>query len=86
MGEPPSQSSSKNGKESRAWLGMESVLHVAHENKDFAEEASKQPALNHHRESVFLVSSCTGATCCSTAENRAGFLSGKRGQAFECMT
>ncbi|KAL9844658.1 centrosomal protein of 63 kDa isoform 2-T11 [Geothlypis trichas] len=54
MGEPPSQSSSKNGKESRAWLGMESVLHVAHENKDFAEEASKQPALNHHRESVFL--------------------------------
>ncbi|XP_066412701.1 centrosomal protein of 63 kDa isoform X3 [Molothrus aeneus] len=53
MGEPPSQSSSKNCKESCAWLGMESVLHV-HENKDFAEEASKQPALNHHRESVVL--------------------------------
>ncbi|XP_030810612.1 centrosomal protein of 63 kDa [Geospiza fortis] len=54
MGEPPSQSSSKNCRESRAWLGMESVLHVVHENKDFADEASKQPALNHHRESVFL--------------------------------
>ncbi|OWK53495.1 Centrosomal protein [Lonchura striata] len=54
MGEPPSQSSSKNCKESRAWLGAESVLHVVDENKDFADEASKQPALNHHRESVFL--------------------------------
>ncbi|NWR20229.1 CEP63 protein, partial [Emberiza fucata] len=54
MGEPPSQSSSKNCRESRAWLGTESVLHVVHENKDFAEEASKQPALNHHRESVVL--------------------------------
>ncbi|NXF21201.1 CEP63 protein, partial [Rhodinocichla rosea] len=54
MGEPPSQSSSKNCKESHAWLGMESVLHVVPENKDFADEASKQPALNHHRESVFL--------------------------------
>ncbi|NXT05222.1 CEP63 protein, partial [Prunella fulvescens] len=54
MGEPSSQSSSKNCKESRAWLGEESVLHVVDENKDFADEASKQPALNHHRESVFL--------------------------------
>ncbi|XP_012431033.5 centrosomal protein of 63 kDa isoform X1 [Taeniopygia guttata] len=54
MGEPPSQSSSKNCKESRAWLGAESVLHVVDENKDFADEASKQPALNHHRESAFL--------------------------------
>lgn len=86
MGEPPSQSSSKNCKESCAWLGAESVLHVVDENKDFAVEASKQPALNHHRESVFSVSSCTGATCCSTAENRVGFLSGKRRQAFECLT
>ncbi|XP_005529596.1 PREDICTED: centrosomal protein of 63 kDa isoform X1 [Pseudopodoces humilis] len=54
MGEPPSQSSSKNCKESRARLGAESVLHVVDENKDFADEASKQPASNHHRESVFL--------------------------------
>ncbi|XP_068057231.1 centrosomal protein of 63 kDa isoform X2 [Anomalospiza imberbis] len=54
MGEPPSQSSSKNCKESRAWLGAESVLHVVDESKDFADEASKQPALKHHRESVFL--------------------------------
>ncbi|XP_071293437.1 centrosomal protein of 63 kDa isoform X1 [Agelaius tricolor] len=54
MGEPPSQSSSRNCKEPRAWLGMESVLHVVHENKDSAEEASKQPALNQHRESVVL--------------------------------
>ncbi|XP_064577104.1 centrosomal protein of 63 kDa isoform X2 [Zonotrichia leucophrys gambelii] len=54
MGEPPSQSSSKNCREPRAWLGMESVLHEVHENKDLADEASKQPALNHHRESLFL--------------------------------
>ncbi|NXP63482.1 CEP63 protein, partial [Chloropsis cyanopogon] len=54
MGEPPSQSSSKNCKESRAWLGAESVLHVVDENKDSADEASKQPALDHHRESVVL--------------------------------
>ncbi|XP_054138922.1 centrosomal protein of 63 kDa isoform X2 [Melozone crissalis] len=54
MGEPPSQSSSKNCREPRAWLGMESVLHGVHENKDLADEASKQPALNHHRESLFL--------------------------------
>ncbi|NXD42087.1 CEP63 protein, partial [Copsychus sechellarum] len=53
-GEPPSQSSSKNCKESCAWLGAESVLHTVDENKDFADEASKQPASNHHRESVFL--------------------------------
>ncbi|NXO98414.1 CEP63 protein, partial [Certhia brachydactyla] len=53
-GEPPSQSSSKNCKESHAWLGAESVHHVMDENKDFADEASKQPASNHHRESVFL--------------------------------
>ncbi|NXE39924.1 CEP63 protein, partial [Ptilorrhoa leucosticta] len=52
-GEAPSQSSSKNCKESRAWLGAESVLHTG-ENKDFADEASKQPVSNHHRESVFL--------------------------------
>ncbi|NWX32151.1 CEP63 protein, partial [Notiomystis cincta] len=55
-GEPPSPSSSKNCKESRAWLGAESVLHVVDENKDFADEASKQPASNHHREPVFLCS------------------------------
>ncbi|XP_074403056.1 centrosomal protein of 63 kDa isoform X3 [Zonotrichia albicollis] len=54
MGEPPSQSSSKNCREPRAWLGMESVLHEVHENKDLADEASKQPALNHYRESLFL--------------------------------
>ncbi|NXS16864.1 CEP63 protein, partial [Mystacornis crossleyi] len=54
MGEPPSQSSSKNCKESRARLGAEPVLHVVDENKDFADEASKQPPSHHHRESVFL--------------------------------
>ncbi|NWT57589.1 CEP63 protein, partial [Erythrocercus mccallii] len=54
MGEPPSQSSSKNCKESRAQLAVESVLHVVDENKDFTDEVSKQPASNHHRESVFL--------------------------------
>ncbi|KAM3669185.1 centrosomal protein of 63 kDa isoform 2-T2 [Ammospiza maritima maritima] len=54
MGEPPSQSSSKNCREPHAWLGMESVLLRVHENKDLADEASKQPALNHHRESLFL--------------------------------
>ncbi|NXD23943.1 CEP63 protein, partial [Spelaeornis formosus] len=53
-GELPSQSSSKDCKESCAWLGAESVLHVVDENKDFADEASKQPASNHHRESVLL--------------------------------
>lgn len=68
VGEAPAQSSSKNCKESRAQLAAESVLHVVDENKDFADEASKQPVSNHHRESVFLVSSCTGASCCSTAE------------------
>ncbi|XP_056354907.1 centrosomal protein of 63 kDa isoform X2 [Oenanthe melanoleuca] len=54
VGEPPSQSSSKNCKESCAWLGAESLLHAVDENKDSADEASKQPASNHHRESVFL--------------------------------
>ncbi|XP_063264683.1 centrosomal protein of 63 kDa isoform X3 [Prinia subflava] len=54
VGEPPSQSSSKNCKESRAQLAVEPVLHVVDENKDSADEASKQPASNHHRESVFL--------------------------------
>ncbi|XP_066050262.1 centrosomal protein of 63 kDa isoform X2 [Chamaea fasciata] len=54
MGEAPSQSSSKNCKESCAPLAAESVLHVVDENKDFADEASKQPASNHHRESVLL--------------------------------
>uniref|UniRef100_A0A8C3QER1 Centrosomal protein 63 n=1 Tax=Cyanoderma ruficeps TaxID=181631 RepID=A0A8C3QER1_9PASS len=54
MDEAPSQSSSKNCKESHAQLAVESVLHVVDENKDFAYEASKQPASNHHRESVFL--------------------------------
>lgn len=53
-GEPPFQSSGKNCRESRAWLGTESVLHVVNEKKDFADEASKQPASNHRRESVFL--------------------------------
>ncbi|XP_063022746.1 centrosomal protein of 63 kDa isoform X3 [Melospiza melodia melodia] len=52
-GEPPSQSSNKNCREPCAWLGMESVLLRVHENKDLADEASKQPALNHHRESLF---------------------------------
>uniref|UniRef100_A0A8C3UZY0 Centrosomal protein 63 n=1 Tax=Catharus ustulatus TaxID=91951 RepID=A0A8C3UZY0_CATUS len=54
MGEPSSQSSSKNCKESCASLGAKSVLHVVDENKDSADEASKQPVSNHHRESVFL--------------------------------
>ncbi|NXB69953.1 CEP63 protein, partial [Donacobius atricapilla] len=54
MGEPPSQSISKNCRESHAQLAAESVLHVVDGNKDFADEASKQPASNHHRESVFL--------------------------------
>ncbi|NXR39927.1 CEP63 protein, partial [Zosterops hypoxanthus] len=54
VGEAPAQSSSKNCKESRAQLAAESVLYVVDENKDFADEASKQPASNHHRESVFL--------------------------------
>ncbi|NXR97930.1 CEP63 protein, partial [Oxylabes madagascariensis] len=53
MGELPSQSSRKNCQESRAQLAAESALHVVDENKDFADEASKQPASNH-RESVFL--------------------------------
>ncbi|XP_057887325.1 centrosomal protein of 63 kDa isoform X1 [Melospiza georgiana] len=53
-GEPPSQNSSKNCREPCAWLGMESVLLRVHENKDLEDEASKQPALNHHRESLFL--------------------------------
>ncbi|NXO69121.1 CEP63 protein, partial [Phainopepla nitens] len=53
-GEPPSQCSSKNSKESHAWLEAESVLPVVDENKDFADEASKKPASNHHRESMFL--------------------------------
>ncbi|NWR44532.1 CEP63 protein, partial [Regulus satrapa] len=54
VGEPPSQSSSESCKESRAWLGVESVLPVVDGNKDFADEASKQPASDHQRESVFL--------------------------------
>ncbi|NWZ37145.1 CEP63 protein, partial [Brachypodius atriceps] len=54
MGELPSQSSNKNCKESRAQLAAKSVLHVVDENKDFADGAFKQPASNHHRESVFL--------------------------------
>ncbi|NWX55818.1 CEP63 protein, partial [Promerops cafer] len=54
MGGPPSQSSSKNCKESRAWLEAEPVLHVVDENRDFTDEVSKQPASNHHRESVVL--------------------------------
>ncbi|NXY16187.1 CEP63 protein, partial [Atrichornis clamosus] len=53
-GEPPSQSSRKNCKESRAWLGAETLCQVVDESKDFADEASKQAASDHHRESVSL--------------------------------
>uniref|UniRef100_A0A8C5TS04 Centrosomal protein 63 n=1 Tax=Malurus cyaneus samueli TaxID=2593467 RepID=A0A8C5TS04_9PASS len=54
MGEPPSHSSGETCKESCAWSGAESELHVVDEYKDFADEASKQPASNHHRESGSL--------------------------------
>ncbi|NXP24611.1 CEP63 protein, partial [Scytalopus superciliaris] len=54
MGEPPSQSSRKNCKESLALLGAEPSHHVVDENKDFADEASKQPVSNQQRESVPL--------------------------------
>ncbi|NXU90771.1 CEP63 protein, partial [Xiphorhynchus elegans] len=54
MGEPPSQTSRKNCKESHALLGAEPMHHVVDENKDFADEASKQPVSNHQRESVPL--------------------------------
>ncbi|NWI61173.1 CEP63 protein, partial [Calyptomena viridis] len=53
MNEPPSQTSRKNCKESRALLGAEPSLPVVDlENKDFADEASEQPVSNHQRESV----------------------------------
>ncbi|NXF07136.1 CEP63 protein, partial [Smithornis capensis] len=52
MGEPPSQTSRENCKEPRALLGAEPSLPVVDENKDFADEASKQPLSNHQRESV----------------------------------
>ncbi|XP_064522729.1 centrosomal protein of 63 kDa [Pseudopipra pipra] len=54
MGEPPSQTSRKNCQESPALLGAEPLLHVVDGNKDFADEASKQPVSNHQRESVPL--------------------------------
>ncbi|KFP82692.1 Centrosomal protein of 63 kDa [Acanthisitta chloris] len=53
-GEPPSQTSRKNCKESPALLGAESLHHVGDENKDSADEASKQPVSSHQRESVPL--------------------------------
>ncbi|NXM74934.1 CEP63 protein, partial [Serilophus lunatus] len=49
MGEPPSQ---KNCNESCALLGAEPLLPVVDENKDFADEATKQPVSNHERESM----------------------------------
>ncbi|NWU07734.1 CEP63 protein, partial [Cephalopterus ornatus] len=54
MGEPPSQTSRKNYQESPAVLGAEPSLHAVDGNKDFADEASKQPVSNHQRESVPL--------------------------------
>lgn len=87
-GELPTQTSRKNSTESLALgasLGTDSLLCMLDGNKDFADEASKQSISNHHRESVPLVSSCIKAGCYSTAEDIAGFSSGKRSQIFACM-
>ncbi|NXK17735.1 CEP63 protein, partial [Arenaria interpres] len=56
-GEPPTPTSKKNSTEScalNASLGTDVLLHVLGGNKDFADEASKQPISNHQRESVPL--------------------------------
>ncbi|XP_076197889.1 centrosomal protein of 63 kDa isoform X4 [Aptenodytes patagonicus] len=56
-GELPTQTSRKNCMESLALgalLGTDSLLHVLDGNKDFADEASKQPISNDQRESVPL--------------------------------
>lgn len=87
-GELPTHTSRKNSTESLAMgtsLGTDSLLHVLDGNKDFADEASKQSTSNHQRESVPLVSGCVEAGCYSTAEDRAGFSSGKRSQVFACV-
>lgn len=86
MGEPPTQTSRKNCMEPLALgalMGTDSLLPVLDGNKDFADEASKQS--NDQRESVPLVSSCIEAGCHPTAEDIAGFSSGKRSRIFECM-
>ncbi|NXV23677.1 CEP63 protein, partial [Cepphus grylle] len=57
MGELPTHTSRKNSTESLAMgasLGTDSLLRVLDENKDFADEASKQSISNHQRESVPL--------------------------------
>ncbi|XP_054690999.1 centrosomal protein of 63 kDa isoform X3 [Grus americana] len=57
MGELPTQTSRKNCTESLALgtlLGTDSLLHELDENKDFADEASKQSVSNDQRESVPL--------------------------------
>ncbi|NWQ64804.1 CEP63 protein, partial [Neopipo cinnamomea] len=54
VGESPSQTSRENCQELPALLGAEPLLHVVDGNKDFADEASKQPVLNHQRESLPL--------------------------------
>ncbi|NXK35082.1 CEP63 protein, partial [Piprites chloris] len=51
VGESPPQTSRENCQESPALLGAEPSLHVVDGNKDFADEASKQPVWNHQRES-----------------------------------
>lgn len=87
MGELPTQTTKKNSMESLALgalLGTDSLLYVLDGNKDFADEASKQSISNRQRESVPLVSSIE-AGCYSTAEDIAGFSSGKRSQIFERM-
>uniref|UniRef100_A0A8C3PLQ8 Centrosomal protein 63 n=1 Tax=Calidris pygmaea TaxID=425635 RepID=A0A8C3PLQ8_9CHAR len=56
-GEAPTPTSRKNSTESfalSASLGTDFLLHVLGGNKDFADEASKQPISNHQRESVPL--------------------------------
>ncbi|NXM08382.1 CEP63 protein, partial [Tyrannus savana] len=54
VGESPSQTSRENCQESPALLGAEPSLHMVDGNKDFADEASKQPVSNNQRESVPL--------------------------------
>ncbi|XP_071423181.1 centrosomal protein of 63 kDa isoform X3 [Pithys albifrons albifrons] len=54
VGEPPSQTSRRNCTESHALLGAEPSHHEVDENKDFADEASKQPVSSHQRKSVPL--------------------------------
>ncbi|NWT02986.1 CEP63 protein, partial [Mionectes macconnelli] len=54
VGESPSQTTRESCQESPALLGAEASLHVVDGNKDFADEASKQPVSNHGRESMPL--------------------------------